>query len=164
LYPLPQKDVQFLDDNRSTLRDILVAEAQAQGRQLTNAELANEVDDHLAKEKARVWGRWLTRASVVLLGIASALLLLRQFHRRWQWGVMVMLVASLGVWIWPYSTTGNSITDSFGRFASAVFASQSSRLAFEFVLFNVLLPIVQIVGLFLLLVMMVKPEESKPNP
>ena len=163
LFPFPQNDLQYLDDNRSTLREIVLTENNAKGQQLTEAELANEVDKQLVKEKTRVWGRWSTRASVVLLGIACVSLLLRRFRRQLLWCVVLILLASLGIWIWPYLTTGNSVSESFSRFGSAVFGSKSSRLMAEFILFNVLIPIVQTLGLFLLLVMMARSDRNKPN-
>lgn len=151
LYPLPLRDIEYLDQNRATLQEIIVAEAKNQGRRLSDSEIAAAVENQSKLERTRIWARWLVRAIVVILGTVSVLFYVSQLSSRWLWGVIATSIAFLASWIWPYVTTGDSIVASYSSFALGVIASGSSRLATEFLLFNAILPILHSIALVALL-------------
>jgi len=151
LYPLPTKGVEYLDQNRATLHDIVVAEARSKGQQLSGSEIAVAVENRSRLETTRIWERWLVRVATVVLGAVCVSFYLLQPRNGWLWAVIAASTLFLGVWTWPYVTTGDSIVDSYRSFASGVIALGSWRLLGEFLLFNAVLPTVHAVAVVALL-------------
>jgi hypothetical protein len=146
LYPFPWDDAKYFDENRATMQEIVVAEATHQGKRLTEKEIDASVGQQIAIQKTHVWVQWLIRAVAIALGIMACAIYLRGSKKGIaSWGVIITSLIYFAVWIAPYASLRRSIFDSYVQVALGAFSDASWQLGFGFVLFNVILPIIQIV-------------------
>jgi len=140
LADFPWREASYLEENRTTMREMVVANAARAGRNLSDQEAASQVENEIAKGKQSAWLHWTVRLIATLLGIASAILhVVRGARAAWFVGGTSALF--VGLWLIQLARPGGGIVDGYARFAAAVFSAGTPYQQLGFTVFNVVLPL-----------------------
>ena len=150
LLPLPTTEAEYLDKNKTTLRQILLEESKVQGQSLTDNQLDAKMLEQLSIEKERIWAGWMTRLAIVLAGLIATISCLAWMRLLTLSAVIITSVAFLIVWIFPYLGAQGSALEALLQFGQAVLRSGGFKQIAEFVVLSLLAPAVHLLGIILL--------------
>lgn len=137
LWPLPWNN-QYLDENRATIREIVVLKSKQQGQNLSDNEISRLTQENIDIQKRTLWSRWLLRLLAVLVAISSAILYLLRAKNQWLGCIAATSLLYLGFWIEPIANA-NSLLPIVVH-GSAVFNKGTFTGILEFVFLDVVLP------------------------
>jgi hypothetical protein len=140
LTDFPRQEAAYLEENRATVREMVVANAARTGKKLSAQETASEVEKEIAKGKQAAWRDWTVRAVAILLGVASVVLHVVRGGRA-LWFVGVTSALFVGLWLGQLASASDGIAAGYARFAAAVFSTGTLSQQLGFAVFNVVLPV-----------------------
>lgn len=151
LHPFPWRDASYFDENSEVMREIILRDAERQGKKLSTSEIGELLQAQIAIEKSHVWRNWGLHVVAVILGIVSCVLFLIRRDARWSlWCIVATSVGFLSLWIFPHLSGRGSPVESYVTVASGVIAGGSAALLLGFIIFNVIFPIVHMAAVVVL--------------
>lgn len=137
LSPVPPTVIEEL---RITYENQVKKESKG-GQESSPATIAkNEIDRQVSFITKRIWFEWLLKLSLLLVGIAGALMTL---SRRSHWALVVLCTSFLylAVWVIYQATLAEPFLEAYLAYANALLNSGEWFLTVRFFVYSLLLPL-----------------------